>query len=103
MEQQQLNTEITAGAGELKSQYLEYKTFTEYPIFDADQHLTEGEDCYTRHIEDKYKDRTLRVVVEGGKTLFKFDGNARESDGHHGKVPSRIAQGAVERHQKRIR
>jgi len=87
MEQQQLNTEITAGAGELKSQYLEYKTFTEYPIFDADQHLTEGEDCYTRHIEDKYKDRTLRVVVEGGKTLFKFDGNARESDGHHGKVP----------------
>ena len=67
MEQQQLNTEITAGAGELKSQYLEYKTFTEYPIFDADQHLTEGEDCYTRHIEDKYKDRTLRVVVDGAR------------------------------------
>ena len=87
MEQQQLNTERPSGTERCHVAYLEYKTFTDYAIFDADQHLTEGEDCYTRHIEDKYKDRTLRVVVEGGKTLFKFDGNVRESDGHHGKVP----------------
>ena len=87
MEQQHVSAEMTDGAEEFKSQYLEFKSFTAYGIFDADQHLTEGEDCYTRHIEDKYKDRTLRVVVQDGKTRFKFDGNVRESDGHHGKVP----------------
>lgn len=87
MEQQQLSPESDLGTDEVKSQYLQYRTFTDYPIFDADQHLTEGDDCYTRHIESKYKGRTLRIEVENGKTLFKFDGNVRESDGHKGKVP----------------
>ncbi len=41
--------------------YLDYKVFTDYSIFDADQHLSERTDCYTRNIDARYRDRTLRI------------------------------------------
>ncbi len=35
------------------------------PLFsDADNHFYEAEDCYTRHIEAKFRDRTLQLVTQ---------------------------------------
>lgn len=34
----------------------------DYRIFDADSHYYEPDDCSTRHIEDRYADRAVRVV-----------------------------------------
>jgi predicted TIM-barrel fold metal-dependent hydrolase len=36
-----------------------------YGIFDVDNHCTETEDCFSRHIEAAYKDRAVRWVPEG--------------------------------------
>jgi len=69
------------------SQYLQYKTFTGYGIFDADQHLYEAPDCYTRHIEQKYADRTLRAYDQDGKSGFVVDGVLREADHSLDEVP----------------
>jgi predicted TIM-barrel fold metal-dependent hydrolase len=41
--------------------YTDYSVFTDYAIFDADQHLNEGDDCFTRHLDPAYMDRTLRI------------------------------------------
>ncbi len=38
---------------------------TPYPIFDADMHFHEPEDSHTRHIDPKFKDKTLRWVSDG--------------------------------------
>lgn len=70
-----------------KSQYRQYKHFTDYPIFDADQHLYEGDDCYTRHIEDKYKDRTFRIEYRDGKPFMLADGKVKQGEHKPGKVP----------------
>mgnify|MGYP006338972823 CR=1 FL=1 len=35
------------------------------PLYsDADNHFYEAEDCYTRHIEAKFRDRTLQLVTQ---------------------------------------
>ncbi|MBV1906429.1 MAG: amidohydrolase, partial [Pseudomonadales bacterium] len=36
--------------------------FIDYPIIDADQHYYEPDDCFSRYIEPKFKDRTITVV-----------------------------------------
>jgi predicted TIM-barrel fold metal-dependent hydrolase len=71
----------------LASQYLEYRNFTDYPIFDADQHLTEGPDSFTRYIDKKYADRTLRVAEQDGKSVLMVDGVARARDDHADMAP----------------
>jgi predicted TIM-barrel fold metal-dependent hydrolase len=37
----------------------------DYAIFDADNHYYEPDDCFTRHIEAKHRDRTVRIDREG--------------------------------------
>ncbi len=34
-----------------------------YAIYDADNHYYEPDDCYSRHIEARYRDRTMRITT----------------------------------------
>jgi predicted TIM-barrel fold metal-dependent hydrolase len=36
----------------------------EYGLFDADNHYYEPRDCFTRHIEPRFRDRAIRVEVD---------------------------------------
>jgi predicted TIM-barrel fold metal-dependent hydrolase len=36
----------------------------EYRLFDADSHYYEQRDCFTRYIEPRYRDRTVRVAID---------------------------------------
>jgi predicted TIM-barrel fold metal-dependent hydrolase len=48
-----------------------------YPICDADNHFYEAEDCYTRHIEPEFRERTLRLVSQpDGTRRPMVDGRA---------------------------
>jgi predicted TIM-barrel fold metal-dependent hydrolase len=67
--------------------YTDFQLFTDYSIFDADQHFQEGADCYTRNIERKYAERTLRRISEGPDQGLYVDGELHASDLHGGKVP----------------
>ncbi|HAK64175.1 MAG: amidohydrolase family protein [Pseudomonadota bacterium] len=40
----------------------------DYPLIDADQHYYEPDDCFTRHLDPKFQDRTITVVR--GKSKF---------------------------------
>ncbi len=55
--------------------YTDFATFTDYRIFDADQHLAEASDCYSRHIPKQYTDRTIRLEMgpEGETIGFAQD------------------------------
>lgn len=54
--------------------YTDFETFTDYRIFDCDQHFYEPRDCYTSYIESKYVDRTMRAgVVDGQDVLLGGD------------------------------
>ena len=37
-----------------------------YRLFDADTHYYEPDDCFTRHIEARFKDRTVWIDRSGG-------------------------------------
>jgi predicted TIM-barrel fold metal-dependent hydrolase len=50
--------------------YADFETFTDYSIFDADQHLSEPADCYTRHIPAKFADATIRLEEDSGGQLI---------------------------------
>ena len=52
------------------AEYTAFETYTDYGIFDCDQHIYEPVDCYTGWIEKKYADRTLRIVERDGESLF---------------------------------
>ncbi|MBV1876977.1 MAG: amidohydrolase [Pseudomonadales bacterium] len=39
----------------------------DYPIIDADQHYYEPDDCFSRHIETAFKDRTITIVRDQSK------------------------------------
>ncbi len=41
-----------------------------YPIFDADNHYYEPIDCFTRHIDPKYRDRAVRYIDDGGEGRY---------------------------------
>ena len=49
--------------------YTDFETFTDYWIFDADQHIYEPLDCYLRHIPAQYAERTIRPAVVDGKKV----------------------------------
>jgi predicted TIM-barrel fold metal-dependent hydrolase len=56
------------------AEYTDFQTFTEYDVFDCDQHLYEPGDCYTSFIESKYASRTLRgAQVEGRWVILLGD------------------------------
>ena len=52
----------------------------DYPVVDSDNHYYETRDCFTRHIESRFRDRTVRVepgpgsdeVVRVGDRLWNF-------------------------------
>jgi predicted TIM-barrel fold metal-dependent hydrolase len=64
--------------------YRDFHVFTDYDIFDADQHLHEGVDCYTRNIEARFAERTIRIIEEGPDQGIVVDGQLRPSDRHDG-------------------
>ena len=67
-------------------EYTEFETFTDYPIFDADQHLLESPDCYTRHIPKEYAERTLRMLSKDGQDCILVEGALLPSDVYSGKM-----------------
>jgi predicted TIM-barrel fold metal-dependent hydrolase len=46
-----------------------------YQVIDADNHYYEPDDCYTRHIEAKFRDRVVHVVRNSGDVGKLFFGN----------------------------
>jgi predicted TIM-barrel fold metal-dependent hydrolase len=54
--------------------YTEFRKFTEYRIFDADQHLNEGPDCFDRYLEPAYRERTLRFEERDGARVALVEG-----------------------------
>jgi predicted TIM-barrel fold metal-dependent hydrolase len=42
-----------------------------YPIFDADNHYYEPTDCFTRHIEPRFRDQVIRFVEEDGAPAIR--------------------------------
>lgn len=40
-----------------------------YDVVDADTHYYEPRDAFTRHIESRFRDRTVRVVEDGGRDV----------------------------------
>ncbi len=75
-------------------EYTDYEHFTDYPIFDADQHLAEPDDCYTQHIESKYRDRTIQLLERDGKRWLAVDGrlHAKEVQGNRMARPGSLRE-----------
>jgi len=44
----------------------------DYPLIDADGHYYEPDDCFTRHIEARFKDETVRVERRAGDDLGRI-------------------------------
>ena len=45
-------------------------TSESYPIFDADNHYYEPLDCFTRHIDPKYRDKAVRYIDDGNEGRY---------------------------------
>ncbi|MGA2474639.1 MAG: amidohydrolase, partial [Acidimicrobiales bacterium] len=52
------------------------RTF-EFPVFDADNHLYETREAFTRHLPDKYKGAVKYVEVDG-RTKIMLRGTVSE-------------------------
>jgi predicted TIM-barrel fold metal-dependent hydrolase len=52
-------------------------TTLDYKIYDADNHYYEPDDCFTRHIEAKYKDRTVWIDRRGDGPGRMYVGDER--------------------------
>jgi predicted TIM-barrel fold metal-dependent hydrolase len=48
-----------------------------YPMMDADNHYYEQDDCFTRHIEPKYRDAAIRLVQVPGTGVRRWALNDR--------------------------
>ena len=48
-----------------------------YPIFDADNHYYEPDDCFTRHIEARFRDRTVWIDRRPGGNGRMYVGDQR--------------------------
>src|SRR5262249_18578817 len=46
-----------------------------YQVIDADNHYYEPDDCYTRHIEARFRDRVVHVVRNSGDVGKLFFGD----------------------------
>ena len=46
------------------SEYTDFETFTDYSIFDGDEHIYEPWDCLEKHIPSSYAERTIRTRRE---------------------------------------
>ena len=54
--------------------YTDYTVYTDYKIFDADQHLNEGPDCFSRYLDKSFVDRTFRIEERDGKQVALVEG-----------------------------
>ncbi len=52
------------------SEYTDYQTFTDYGVWDCDQHIYEPPNVYVDYIPAKYRDRTIRPVEVDGETVM---------------------------------
>ena len=68
------------------AEYTDYEHFTDYRIFDADQHLSEGPDAFTRHIESKYRGQTMAIAEKDGRRYLTVEGRSSVLGGTPGKV-----------------
>ncbi len=85
--------------------YTDFATFTDYRIFDADQHLAEASDCYSRHIPKQYTDRTIRLEMgpEGETIGFAQDRRIMQDNDLAKCNRSRLSEGPSEELQKGLR
>ena len=59
----QTSSSISAGSNEAgATSYPSPRNLIDYPLVDADCHYYEPDDCYTRHMEPKYRDDAIQVV-----------------------------------------
>jgi hypothetical protein len=88
------STERTAEDRWSHGQYTDFETFTEYGIFDCDQHLYEPGDCYTSFIESKTRRRRCGGAVDGRWVILLGD---REAAGLQLRrvLPTGVAQGML--------
>src|SRR6476659_8456386 len=52
-------------------------TIADIPVFDADNHLYETEDAFTRHLPDRYKN-AIQYVTVNGRTKIAVGGKISE-------------------------
>src|SRR5215216_1852266 len=52
------------------SEYTDFQTFTDYGVFDCDQHIYEPPNVYVDYLPKKYADRTIRAEVIDGRTVM---------------------------------
>ncbi len=50
------------------TEYTEFDTFTDYGVWDCDQHIYEPPNAYVDYVAEKYRDRTIRPVEVDGET-----------------------------------
>ncbi len=68
-------------------EYTEFKTFTDFGIFDGDQHIYEPWDCLDEHIEPAYAERTIHTAHDAdGKLIVLADGKPFPMDNQPGRV-----------------
>jgi predicted TIM-barrel fold metal-dependent hydrolase len=52
------------------TEYTEFQTFTDYGVFDCDQHIYEPPNVYVDHLPKKYAEQTIRPVEVDGTTVM---------------------------------
>jgi predicted TIM-barrel fold metal-dependent hydrolase len=63
------------------AEYTDFETFTEYGIFDGDQHIFEPWDCLADYIPAEFAERTIRRITnENGETMAVADGQVLTTD-----------------------
>jgi predicted TIM-barrel fold metal-dependent hydrolase len=52
------------------NEYTDFQTFTDYGVFDCDQHIYEPPNVYVDYMPEKYAHRTIRPEVVDGQTMM---------------------------------
>lgn len=52
------------------TEYTAFETYTDYGIFDCDQHMYEPPTCYVDYLPAKYAERTIRPEIIDGQTVM---------------------------------
>jgi len=69
------------------AEYTEFQTFTDYGIFDGDEHIYEPWDCLADYIPKEYAERTIRRITSpSGELIPIADGRQISSDNRRDKV-----------------
>jgi predicted TIM-barrel fold metal-dependent hydrolase len=76
------------------AEYTEFQTFTDYGIFDCDQHIYEPPNVYVDYLPEKYAHRTIRPEIVNGQTVIFAQDSIVPSDNKFGECyrPGSLAE-----------